>query len=44
MDDQLWLRQNPVPIPKCKPSANPSPSPNPNPDPNRPTYKLITTI
>ena len=34
VDDQLWLRLNPIP----NPSANPSPSPSPNPDPNRPTY------
>jgi len=36
IDDQLWLRLNPIPIANCNPSANPSPSPNPNP--NRPTY------
>ena len=27
VDDQLWLRLNPIPIPNCNPSANPSPSP-----------------
>jgi len=25
IDDQLWLRLNPIPIPNCNPSANPSP-------------------
>ena len=48
IDDQLWLRLNPIPIPTCNPSANPSPSrntntnPNPNPNPNRPTTPLLT--
>ena len=30
IDDQLWLRLNPIPIPNYNPSANPSPSRNPN--------------
>ena len=42
VDDQLWLRLNPIPIPNCNHSTNPSPSrntnTNPNPNPNRPTY------
>ena len=48
VDDQLWLRLNPIPIPNCNPSANPSPSrntntnTNPNPNPNRPTTPLLT--
>jgi len=31
IDDQLWLRLNPISIPNC----NPSPNPNPNPGPSR---------
>ena len=27
VDDQLWLRLNPIPILNCNPSAIPSPSP-----------------
>jgi len=48
VDDQLWLRLNPIPIRKCNPSTNPSPSrntntnPNHNPNPNRPTTPLLT--
>ena len=44
VDDQLWLRLNPIPIPNCNPSANPSPcrNTNPNPNPNRPTTPLLT--
>ena len=34
VDDQLWLRLNPIPISNSNPSANPSPSPNPNPNLN----------
>jgi len=40
VDDQLWLRLNPIHIPNCNASTNPSPSPNPNP--NRPTTPLLT--
>jgi len=39
VDDQLWLRLNPIPIPNCNPSASANPSPSPNTNPNRPTYK-----
>ena len=44
VDDQLWLRLNPVPIPNCNPSANPSPSrnTNTNPNPYQPTTPLLT--
>jgi len=44
VDDQLWLRLNPIPIPNCNPSANPSPSrnTNTNPNPNRSTTPLLT--
>ena len=48
VDDQLWLRLNPIPICNCNPSASPSPcrntntNPNPNPNPNRPTTPLLT--
>ena len=50
VDDQLWLRLNPIPIPSCNLGANPNPSrntntnpnPNPNPNPNRPTTPLLT--
>jgi len=44
VDDQLWLRLNPIPIRNCNPSANPSPSrnTNTNPNPNRPTTPLLT--
>ena len=34
VDDQIWLRLNPIPIPNCNPSANPSPSRNTNTNPN----------
>ena len=46
VDDQLWLRLNPIPIRNCNPgpSANPSPcrNTNTNPNPNRPTTPLLT--
>jgi len=42
VDDQLWLRLNPIPIPNCNHSANPSPSHNTNTNPNRPTTPLLT--
>ena len=44
VDDQLWLRLNPIPIRNCNPSANPSPSrnTNTNPNANRPTTPLLT--
>jgi len=43
VDDQLWLRLNPIPIRNCNPSANASPcrNTNPNPNPNRPTTPLL---
>ena len=44
VDDQLWLRLNPIPIRNCNPSANLSPSrnTNTNANPNRPTTPLLT--